>query len=113
MGTEIPGSGGGVGGVGVGVVGGQGVCEGGMGGGGAVCLPLHCHHQSYFCKMKGSNEGTLMCYYEGQSHNTVSTNHNLKQKREKKKRKEKKKKKKREKRKDSIEPISSAHQPNA
>ena len=60
----------------------QGRGEGGGGGGGEreiIYLSLHCHHQNDFCIMMGSDESHFKVSAEsdGQSHRTVSTNHNL------------------------------------
>jgi len=41
-------------------------------------LSLHCRHQNDFCIKVGSDESHLMFHNcEGQSHKTVSTDHNL------------------------------------
>ena len=42
-------------------------------------LLLHCHHQNDFCIKMGSNEShfNVSVGSDGQSHKTVSTNHNL------------------------------------
>ena len=42
-------------------------------------LSLHCHHQNDFCIKVGSDESHLNVSVgsDGQSHKTVSTNHNL------------------------------------
>ena len=51
-----------------------------MGGGREILyLLLHCHHQNDFCIKVGSDESHLNVSVEsnGQSHKTVSTNHNL------------------------------------
>ena len=52
---------------------------GGGGAGGIIYLSLHCHHQNDFCIKMGSDESHLNVSVEsdGQSHKTVSTNHNL------------------------------------
>ena len=57
---------------------GEGGVEGGMEGveREILYLSLHCHHQNDFCIKMGSDE----CHFhncEGQSHKTVSTDHNL------------------------------------
>ena len=54
----------------------------GYGGGGKreiIYLSLHCHHQNDSCIKMGSNESHFNVYVgsDGQSHKTVSTNHNL------------------------------------
>ena len=51
-------------------------------GGGAediIHLSLHCHHQNGFCIKMGSDEShfNVSVGSDGQSHRTVSTNHNL------------------------------------
>ena len=60
---------------------------GGGGGGGDVgeagdykYLSLHCHHQNGFCIEVGSDLRAILMFHncEGQSHKTVSTDHNLK-----------------------------------
>ena len=59
-----------------------------MGGGGGgmevgerdiIYLSLHCHHQNDTCIKMGSNEShfKVLVGRGGQSHRTVSTNHNL------------------------------------
>ena len=42
-------------------------------------ISLHCHHQNDFCIKMGSNERhfNVSVGSDGQSHKTVSTNHNL------------------------------------
>ena len=52
---------------------------GGKGGEEITCLSLHCHHQNDFCIKVGSNEShfNVSVGSDGQSHRTVSTNHNL------------------------------------
>ena len=60
---------------------------GGGGGGGMevgeeedyIYLSLHCHHQNDSCIKKGSDKSHFNVSVEndGQSHKTVSTNHNL------------------------------------
>ena len=42
-----------------------------------IYLPLHCHHQNYFCIKMGSDEShfNVSVGSDGQSHRTVSTNH--------------------------------------
>ena len=53
---------------------------GGVGGGGEIIyLSLHCHHQNDVCIKMGSDEGhfNVSVGNDGQSHKTVSTNHNL------------------------------------
>ena len=49
------------------------------GGGGIIYLSLHCHDQSDFCIKMGSDESrfNVSVGSGGQSHRTVSTNHNL------------------------------------
>ena len=44
-----------------------------------IYLSLHCHHQNYSCLRMGSNESHLNVFIncEGQSHKTVSTDHNF------------------------------------
>ena len=44
-----------------------------------IYLSLHCHHQSDSCIKMGSDEShfTVLVGSDGQSHKTVSTNHNL------------------------------------
>ena len=44
-----------------------------------IYLPLHCHHQNDSCIKMGSNEShfNLSVGSDGQSHKTMSTNHNL------------------------------------
>ena len=44
-----------------------------------IYLSVHCHHQSDFCIQMGSDESHLNVSVgsDGQSHRTVSTNHNL------------------------------------
>ena len=44
-----------------------------------IYLSLHCQHQNYFCIKMGSDEShfNVSVGSEGQSHKTVSTNHNL------------------------------------
>ena len=58
--------------------------EVGMGGGGGgereiTYLSLHCHHQNDSCIKMGSDEShfNVSVGSDGQSHRTVSTNHNL------------------------------------
>ena len=43
------------------------------------CLSLHCHHQNDFCIKMGRDESrfNVSVGSDGQSHKTVSTNHNL------------------------------------
>ena len=52
-----------------------------VGGGGReiIYLSLHCHHQNDFCIKTGSDEKhfNVSVASDGQSHKTVSTNHNL------------------------------------
>ena len=55
---------------------------GGGGGGGEreiIYLSLHCHHQNDSCIKMGSDESdfNVSVGSDGQSHRTVSTNHNL------------------------------------
>ena len=44
-----------------------------------IYLSLHCHHQNGFCIKMGSDEShfNVSVGSDGQSHKTVSTNHNL------------------------------------
>ena len=54
----------------------------GYGGGGKreiIYLSIHCHHQNDFCLKMGSDEShfNVSVGSDGQSHKTVSTNHNL------------------------------------
>ena len=43
-----------------------------------IYLSLHCHHQNDLCIKAGSDESHLMFHNcEGQSHKTVSTDHNF------------------------------------
>ena len=44
-----------------------------------ICLSLHCHRQNDFCIKVGSDESyfNVSVGSDGQSHRTVSTNHNL------------------------------------
>ena len=44
-----------------------------------IYLSLHCHHQNDFCIKMGSDEShfNVSVGIDGQSHRTVSTNHNL------------------------------------
>ena len=44
-----------------------------------IYLSLHCHHQNDFCVKMGSDEShfNVSVGSDGQSHRTVSTNHNL------------------------------------
>ena len=57
--------------------------EGGMEVGGGereiIYLSLHCHHQNGFCITMGSDGShfNISVGSDGQSHKTVSTNHNL------------------------------------
>ena len=50
-----------------------------MGGGGIIYLSLHCHHQNDSCVKMGGDESyfDVSVGSDGQSHRTVSTNHNL------------------------------------
>ena len=56
---------------------------GGEGGGGwrreIIYLSLHCHHRNESCIKMGSDEShfNVSAGSDGQSHKTVSTNHNL------------------------------------
>ena len=55
------------------------VCGGGGGGGGEIIyLSLHCHHQNDSCIKMGSDEShfNVSVGSDGQSHKTVSINHN-------------------------------------
>ena len=47
--------------------------------GGYMPISLHCHHQNDFCIKVGSDERhfNVSVGSDGQSHKTVSTNHNL------------------------------------
>ena len=47
-----------------------------------IYLSLHCHHQNDFCIKMGSDEShfNVSVGSDGQSHKTVSTNHNLRNK---------------------------------
>ena len=44
-----------------------------------IYLSLYCHHQNYSCMKMGSDEShfNVSVGSDGQSHKTVSTNHNL------------------------------------
>ena len=44
-----------------------------------IYLPLHCHHRNDLCIKMGSDESqfNVSVGSDGQSHRTVSTNHNL------------------------------------
>ena len=44
-----------------------------------IYLSLHCHHQNYFCIKMGNDKShfNVSVGSDGQSHKTVSTNHNL------------------------------------
>ena len=44
-----------------------------------IYLSLHCHHQNYLCIKMGSDDShfNVSVGIDGQSHKTVSTNHNL------------------------------------
>ena len=57
--------------------GGEGSME--VGAEGDIYLSLHCHHQNDFCIKMGSDEShfNVSVGSDGQSHKTVSTNHNL------------------------------------
>ena len=46
---------------------------------GNIYLSLHCHHQNDSCIKMGSDESHINVSVErdGQSHRTISTNHNL------------------------------------
>ena len=50
-----------------------------VGGREIIYLSLHCHHQNDFCIKMGSDEShfNVSIRSGGQSHKTVSTNHNL------------------------------------
>ena len=52
---------------------------GGEGGREIIYLSLHCHHQNDSCIKMGSDERHFVVSVgsDGQSHKTVSTNHNL------------------------------------
>ena len=50
-----------------------------------IYLSLHCHHQNDFCIKMGSDESHSVGS-DGQSHKTVSTNHNLFEEKEEPKR---------------------------
>ena len=57
-----------------------GVCVCGGGGGVEIIyLSLHCHHQNDSCIKMGSGESHFFMFHncEGQSHKTVSTDHNF------------------------------------
>ena len=59
---------------------------GGVGGGGKreiIYLSLHCHHQNDSCFKMGSDEGhfDVSVRSDGQSHKTVTTDHNFCRKR--------------------------------
>ena len=41
-----------------------------------IYLSLHCHHQNDFCIKMGSSHFNVLVGSDGQSHNTVSINHN-------------------------------------
>ena len=60
---------------------GRGEGGGGYGGGGKreiTYLSLHCHHQNDFCIKVAAMRAILMFHdCEGQSHKTVSTDHNF------------------------------------
>ena len=49
-----------------------------------IILSLHCHHQNDFCIKMGSDDShfNVSVGSDGQSHKTVSTNHNLLKRRE-------------------------------
>ena len=55
------------------------MCVWGGGGGGIIYLSLHCHHQNDSCIKMGSDGSrfNVSVGSDGQSHRTVSTNHNL------------------------------------
>ena len=57
--------------------GGKGVWRWGLGG--IIYLSLHCHHQNDSCIKMGSDDShfNVSVGSDGQSHKTVSTNHNL------------------------------------
>ena len=59
-----------------------------MGGGEIIYLSLHCHHQNDSCIKMGSDEShfNVSVGSDGQSHMTVSTNHNLSKEKRKPKR---------------------------
>ena len=48
-----------------------------------ICLSLHCHHQNDSCIKMGSDEShfNVSVGSDGQSHKTVSTNHNFRRER--------------------------------
>ena len=58
---------------------GEGVWRWGRGEREIIYQSLHCHHQNDFCIKVGSDESHFNVSVEsdGQSHKTVSTNHNL------------------------------------
>ena len=43
----------------------------------SIYLSLHCHHQNDFCIKMGRDESHLVHNCEGQSHKTMSTDHNF------------------------------------
>ena len=47
--------------------------------GGYIPIAIHCHHQNDFCIKMGSDEShfNVSVGSDGRSHRTVSTNHNL------------------------------------
>ena len=51
----------------------------GVGGGEIIYLSLHCHHQNDSCIKMGSDEShfNVSVGSDGQNHKTMSTNHNL------------------------------------
>ena len=53
-----------------------------------IYLPLHCHHQNDSCIKMGSDVShfNVSAGSDGQSHKTVSTNHNLSEEKEEPKR---------------------------
>ena len=57
----------------------KGLWRWGGGGREIIFLSLHCHHQNDFCIKMGSDEShfNVSVVSDGQSHKTVSTNHNL------------------------------------
>ena len=60
-------------------VGGRGYGGGGGGGSEIIYLSLHCHHQNAFCIKMGNDDShfNVSVGSDGQSHETVSTNHSL------------------------------------
>ena len=69
-------------------MGGRGYGGGGGGEREIIHLSLHCHHQNGSCIRMGSDEShfNVSVGSDGQSHKTVSTNHNLFEEKEEPKR---------------------------